>query len=63
MKLGLNIVGVLMALTGVIWFLQEIGVILGSFMSNTSQWTLIGIVMVVIGGGLLFYNNRRQTPT
>ncbi len=60
MKLGLNIVGVLLALIGLIWFLQGIGVLLGSFMSNTTQWTLIGIVCMIIGGGLLFYNNRRR---
>ncbi|MEP7290623.1 MAG: hypothetical protein ABI835_02520 [Chloroflexota bacterium] len=63
MKLGLNIVGVLLSLTGVVWFLQGIGVILGSFMSNTAQWTLIGIVCVVIGVGLLVVNNRRQPRT
>jgi len=60
MKIGLNIVGVLLFLTGVIWFFQGIGVILGSFMSNTTQWTLIGLLCIVLGLGLLFVNNRRQ---
>ncbi len=60
MKLLLNIIGVLLFLTGVVWFFQGIGVILGSFMSNTTQWTLIGLLCVVLGIGLLFVNNRRQ---
>jgi hypothetical protein len=60
MKLGLNIVGVLLALVGGVWFLQGVGVLQGSVMSNTSQWTIIGLVCILIAGGLLFYNNRRQ---
>ncbi|MBA3870499.1 MAG: hypothetical protein H0X30_15255 [Anaerolineae bacterium] len=60
MKLGINVVAVLIALMGGVWFFQGIGVIQGSFMSNTSQWTIIGIVMVIIAVGLLIYNNRRK---
>jgi hypothetical protein len=62
MKIALNVVGVLLFLTGVVWFFQGIGVILGSFMSNTTQWTLIGLLCVVLGLGLLVINNRRQPP-
>ncbi len=60
MKLGINIVSVVLALMGIVWFFQGIGVIQGSFMSNTSQWTIIGLVCVVIAVGLLIYNNRRK---
>jgi len=60
MKRGLNIVGILLALVGLVWFLQGIGVLQGSVMSNTSQWTVIGLVVVVIAAGLLVYNNRGQ---
>ena len=60
MKLGINVVGVLIALMGVVWFFQGIGVIQGSFMSNTSQWTIIGLICVIIAVGLLVYNNRRK---
>jgi hypothetical protein len=61
MKLGINLISVVLALIGIIWFLQGIGVILGSFMSNTSQWTIIGLICIVIAVGLLIYNNRRKT--
>lgn len=60
MKVGLNIVGVLLALMGLIWFLQGIGVLQGSVMSNQSQWVIIGLVIVVLSVGLLIFNNRRQ---
>ncbi len=60
MKRGLDIVGVLLALAGLVWFLQGIGVLQGSFMSNTSQWTIVGLIVIIIGGGLLVYNHRPQ---
>jgi hypothetical protein len=60
MKLGINVVGVLIALMGAVWFFQGIGVIQGSFMSNTSQWTIIGLICVIVAVGLLVYNNRRK---
>ncbi len=60
MKLGINVVAILIALMGGVWFFQGIGVIQGSFMSNTSQWTIIGLICVIIAVGLLIYNNRRK---
>jgi len=63
MKLGLNIVGVLLILVGIVWFFQGIGVIKGSFMTDQSQWAIIGMIAFVMGGGLLFYNSRRQART
>jgi hypothetical protein len=60
-KLGLNIVGVLIALVGLVWVLQGVGILPGSFMSGDSKWAIIGIVALVIGGALLVYNNRRPT--
>ncbi len=63
MKIGANIVGILIFIIGLIWFLQGIGVLLGSFMSNTTQWTLIGILMLIIGSGILIYNYRRRSSS
>jgi hypothetical protein len=59
MKIVLNIVGVLLALGGLVWILQGIGVLPGSFMSNDAKWAVIGVVTVLIGAGLLYYANRR----
>jgi hypothetical protein len=60
MKLALNILGGLLVLTGAVWFLQGINVLLGSPMSGTSTWTINGLVVVVVGIGLLVFNNRRK---
>lgn len=42
-------VGLLVAAFGLIWALQGFGVISGSPMSNTTTWSVIGPVTVVIG--------------
>ena len=60
MKIGRNIVGVLLVLLGLVWLGQGVGLIQGSFMTGMAQWALIGIVCLVIGGLLLFTTNRRQ---
>jgi len=59
-KLGRNIVGVLLVLIGLVWLGQGVGLIQGSFMTGQAQWALIGLVCLVIGGLLLFTTNRPQ---
>jgi hypothetical protein len=59
-KLGRNIVGVLLVLVGLVWLGQGVGLIQGSFMTGEAQWALIGLVCLVLGGLLLFTTNRRQ---
>jgi hypothetical protein len=41
--------GVLLVLVGGLWTLQGLGIVGGSFMSGASQWTVIGLVTVVVG--------------
>jgi hypothetical protein len=41
--------GLLVALFGLIWALQGFGVLLGSPMSNTTTWSIIGPITAVIG--------------
>ena len=41
--------GLLVAVFGLIWALQGFGVLLGSPMSNTTTWSVIGPITVVIG--------------
>jgi hypothetical protein len=60
MKWVLNILGVLLILAGLVWFLQGINIVLGSFMSGQPLWAVIGFVLVVIGGLLLYFTNRRR---
>ena len=42
-------VGLIVALFGLIWALQGFGVLGGSPMSNTTTWSVIGPITVLIG--------------
>ena len=53
MKIIGNVLGVLLVLTGCVWFLQGIGVLPGSFMSGQTKWAVYGGGAVVIGAGVL----------
>ena len=59
MKWAWNLIGVVLILAGGIFVLQGLNVLLGSFMSGSTQWLIIGLVMVVVGAGVLFLNNWR----
>ena len=61
MKTVWNIVGVLLILAGGLWFMQGVGLIGGSFMSNHIQWAIYGGVAILLGAGLLLYVNRPET--
>jgi hypothetical protein len=59
MKRVLTVVSILIFLTGLIWFLQGINVLLGSPMSGTMTWTINGAIAMVIGGGLFWFARRK----
>ena len=59
MKTILNIIGILLLLTGGTFFLQGINVLPGSTMTGDPQWAINGGVMVVVALGLLLWVNRR----
>ena len=60
MRIVLNIVGGLLTLIGVTWFLQGINVLPGSFMSGQIKWAVNGGIAAVVGIGLLVGANRRR---
>ena len=60
MKIALNILGVVLILPGIGWFLQGINVLPGSFMSGDPKWAIIGVILIVVGAGLLWFANRRK---
>jgi hypothetical protein len=59
-KIILTIVGALLALMGLIWFLQSINILPGSFMTGDIRWALYGCIAMFAGVGLLWYTNRRR---
>jgi len=52
--------GVLMLLVGVVWLLQGIGVLPGSFMTGQSFWATMGLILIVGGAAACFFGLRRR---
>ena len=62
MKWVLIVVGVLLALVGGVWFLQGVGVLLGSFMTGQPFWATMGLLCLIAGLVLIVVGGRR-TPS
>jgi len=60
MKVILTIVGVLLILTGIVWFLQGINVLPGSFMTGQIEYSFAGVAAVIAGTGLIVYTRRQK---
>jgi len=60
MKIVLSIVGGFLVLMGVIWFLQGINILPGSFMSGQSKWAINGAISGIIGVALLVFAYWRK---
>ena len=60
MRIILKIVGVLMVLMGIIWFLQGINILPGSFMTGQIEWAVYGGGTALVGLGLVLAANRRR---
>jgi len=54
--------GVLLALLGLVWIGQGVGLIKGSFMTGSGFWGSVGVVVLVAGGGLLWFGLRQRSP-
>jgi hypothetical protein len=50
--------GFLCLLVGGVWTLQGVGVIGGSFMTNSRTWLVIGLLVAIAGIYLLFEGTR-----
>lgn len=59
LKTTLSIVGILLFLAGLIWFLQGINILPGSFMTGNPQWTINGAIAMLIGGGVFWFARKR----
>ncbi|MFI5262423.1 MAG: hypothetical protein ACHQZR_07715 [Candidatus Limnocylindrales bacterium] len=55
------LVGVLLALVGLVWIGQGTGLIGGSAMSGATVWAVVGLVALVAGGALAAWGTRRRT--
>ena len=57
----LPVLGVLMVLIGGLWTLQGANVLPGSFMTGSTMWLVIGLVVLVVGALLVAGGLRRRT--
>ena len=60
MRNAMSVLGVVMALFGVLFTLQGVGKVQGSFMSNTTTWTVLGPIIALAGLGLAVVGWRRR---
>ena len=56
------ILGVVVALFGLLWALQGFGVVGGSPMSNTTTWSIIGPITALVGIAIALGAARRRKP-
>lgn len=61
MRTLLTVAGGLSILAGMVWFLQGIGMLPGSFMTGQTRWTVFGALAVLLGLGLLAAARRKST--
>ncbi len=60
MKWVMNILGVILALVGIVWILQGANVLPGSVMSGNMMWAYIGIVLDAAAAVVFYFANRRR---
>jgi hypothetical protein len=52
-----------MLLIGCIWILQGLDILPGSFMTGQIIWAIYGLPLALVGGGLVYWLNRRPRKT
>jgi len=63
MRLVLVVFGILFLLGGLVWALQGLGILQGSFMSNNPTWVWIGGVTALAGFGIVVLGLTRKAAT
>ena len=56
----LNIFAVLLMLAGVIWALQGLNLLPGTFMRGDPQWVINGALTSLVGAGLFWVANQKK---
>ena len=60
MTTGRIVLGILLALAGVVWTLQGLGFVGGSFMTGSTTWAVIGPITAVVGVVVAMTGVRRR---
>jgi hypothetical protein len=56
------VLGVIVALAGLLFTLQGFGAVAGSPMTNTTTWSVLGPIIALIGIGVAFAGWRGRKP-
>ena len=56
----IKILAVLLILIGLVWVLQGVNILPGSFMTGNRQWAVNGAISILVGVGLFWFANRRR---
>lgn len=53
-----RVLGVLLSLAGIVWILQGVNILPGSFMTGQTKWAVYGAITLVIGIALFMWGSR-----
>jgi hypothetical protein len=60
MKILLIILAIIFLIAGIVWLLQGVDILPGSFMSGQIQWAYAGVVSLLIAAALFWFALRRR---
>ena len=60
MKIALRILAIALVVTGIIWILQGVNILPGSFMTGQIQWAYRGGISAAVGAVILAFTFRRR---
>lgn len=60
LKIILIVFGVLVVLMGMIWFLQGINILPGSYMTGQTKWAINGGIAMLVGTALIVAANLKR---
>ena len=61
MQVLAKVVGAFLMLMGIVWILQGINILPGSFMTGQMQWAVFGLIALVLGA-VFFQVGRNMKP-
>ena len=56
----LKTLAILLIAAGIIWILQGVNILPGSFMTGDPQWAVNGVITAAIGAGLFWFASRKK---
>ena len=61
MQVVAKVLGIVLMLVGVVWILQGINILPGSFMTGQIQWAVFGAIAIVVGAAFFFAGRGLKT--